>query len=146
MQKGIKLGMLLFIASEIMFFFAIFWSFFHSSVAPTFNIGGVWPPFSIVTMNVYGIPLTNTFILLTSGLTITWAHHALLARSKTQTLLGCILTLMLASLFTYLQGLEYLNAPFNMSDGIFGSTFYMSTGFHGAHVIIGTIAIFVSFI
>jgi heme/copper-type cytochrome/quinol oxidase subunit 3 len=145
-QKGLRLGMILFIASEVMFFFAFFWAFFHSSIAPTFNIGGVWPPKAITTISTYTVPLTNTFILLSSGATVTWAHHALLARAKRHTLVALIFTLSLAVVFTCLQGFEYLNAPFNISDGIYGSCFYMATGFHGFHVFIGTIALFVSFI
>ena len=120
-QKGLRLGMILFIVSEIMFFFAFFWSFFHSSIAPVHNVGGVWPPKAITTINTYTVPLTNTFFLLTSGATVTWAHHAILARSKRQTIVGLIFTLILAALFTGLQGLEYVNAPFNISDGVYGS-------------------------
>lgn len=145
-QKGLRLGMILFIASEVMFFFAFFWAFFHSSIAPTFNIGGVWPPKAITTISTYTVPLTNTFILLSSGATVTWAHHALLARAKRHTLVALIFTLALAIIFTCLQGFEYINAPFNISDGIYGSCFYMATGFHGFHVFIGTIALFVSFV
>lgn len=145
-QKGLRLGMILFIVSEIMFFFAFFWAFFHSSIAPAYNIGGVWPPKAISTISTFTVPLTNTFILLSSGATVTWAHHALLARAKKHTLVALIITLTLASLFTCLQGVEYVNAPFNISDGIYGSCFYLATGFHGFHVFIGTIAIFVSFI
>lgn len=145
-QKGLRLGMVLFIVSEIMFFFAFFWAFFHSSIAPAHSIGGVWPPKAISTINTFTIPLTNTFLLLTSGATVTWAHHALLARAKKHTLVALIFTLVLAVLFTCLQGLEYVNAPFNISDGVYGSCFYMATGFHGFHVFVGTVAIFVSFI
>ena len=145
-QKGLRLGMVLFIVSEIMFFFAFFWAFFHSSIAPTFSIGGVWPPKAITTINTFTIPLTNTFLLLTSGATVTWAHHALLARAKKHTLVALIFTISLATLFTCLQGLEYINAPFNISDGVYGSCFYMATGFHGFHVFVGTVALIVSFI
>jgi cytochrome c oxidase subunit 3 len=145
-QKGLRLGMVLFIVSEIMFFFAFFWAFFHSSIAPTYNIGGVWPPKAITTINTFTIPLTNTFLLLTSGATVTWAHHALLARAKKHTLVALIFTILLATLFTCLQGLEYVNAPFNISDGVYGSCFYMATGFHGFHVFVGTVALIVSFI
>lgn len=145
-QKGLRLGMILFIASEVMFFFAFFWAFFHSSIAPVYNIGGVWPPKAITVINTFTIPLTNTFILLTSGATVTWAHHAILARAKRHTLVALVLTLSLAILFTGLQGFEYVNAPFCISDGVYGSCFYMATGFHGFHVFIGTIALFVSFI
>jgi len=145
-QKGLRLGMILFIASEVMFFFAFFWAFFHSSIAPTFNIGGVWPPKAITTISTYTVPLTNTFILLSSGATVTWAHHALLAKAKKHTLIALLLTLLLAVVFTCLQGFEYVNAPFNISDGVYGSCFYMATGFHGFHVFIGTVALFVSFV
>jgi cytochrome c oxidase subunit 3 len=145
-QKGLRLGMILFIVSEVMFFFAFFWAFFHSSISPIFNIGGVWPPKAITTMDTFTIPLTNTFILLTSGATVTWSHHSLVAKAKRQTLISLIFTLMLAFLFTHFQKLEYNNAPFNISDSIYGSCFYLATGFHGLHVFIGTIALFISFI
>ena len=145
-QRGLRLGMILFIISEVMFFFAFFWAFFHSSLAPAFNIGGVWPPKAIVTMNTYTIPLTNTFILLSSGATVTWAHHAIILGAKRHTIIALIYTLALAILFTYFQGLEYVSAPFNISDSVYGSCFYMATGFHGFHVFVGTIALIVSFI
>ena len=143
-QKGLRLGMILFIVSEIMFFFAFFWAFFHSSLAPTFNIGGVWPPVFINTIETLGIPLTNSFFLLSSGATVTWAHHAIVVRAKKQALIGLLLTLILAILFTGVQGFEYFEAPFNITDSVFGSCFYLATGFHGAHVFIGTIALFIS--
>jgi cytochrome c oxidase subunit 3 len=145
-QRGLRLGMLLFIVSEIMFFFAFFWAFFHSSLAPVYNIGGVWPPKEIITIGASGIPLTNTIFLLSSGATVTYAHHAIRSKSKKHTIIGLILTLILATLFTLLQGYEYLNAPFNINDSVFGSCFYMTTGFHGFHVFIGTCCLFVSFL
>jgi len=145
-QRGLRLGMILFIVSEVMFFLAFFWAFFHSSLAPVYNIGGVWPPHSITAMNTYTIPLTNTFILLSSGATVTWAHHAIILNAKRHTIIALIYTLSLAALFTYFQGLEYVSAPFNISDGIYGSCFYMATGFHGFHVFVGTIALAVSFV
>lgn len=145
-QRGLRLGMILFIVSEIMFFFAFFWAFFHSSLSPVFNIGGVWPPEAITTIGASGIPLTNTIFLLSSGATVTWAHHAIRARSKKHTLLGLIFTLGLATLFTFLQVYEYLHAPFTISDSVFGSCFYMTTGFHGFHVFVGTCSLFVAFV
>jgi cytochrome c oxidase subunit 3 len=144
--KGLQFGMILFIISEIMFFFAFFWAFFHSSVAPVYHIGGVWPPKVIVSINTYTIPLTNTIILLMSGATVTWAHNAVMLRSKKRTLIALMSTLILAILFTTFQSFEYLDSPFNISDNVYGSCFYMATGFHGFHVIVGTIALFVSFI
>jgi cytochrome c oxidase subunit 3 len=145
-QRGLRLGVLLFIVSEVMFFFAFFWAFFHSSLSPAVSIGTVWPPLAIIPIEAYSIPLTNSFILISSGATVTWAHHALILRSKKQTLIALILTVVLAVIFTLLQVLEYTEAPFNISDGIYGSCFYMTTGFHGFHVFIGTMALFVSLI
>jgi cytochrome c oxidase subunit 3 len=144
-QRGLRLGMVLFIVSEIMFFFAFFWAFFHSSLAPVHNIGGVWPPKSVLVMDTYTIPLTNTVLLLSSGATVTWSHHAIVLNAKRQTLISLLFTLMLAILFTYFQGLEYVSAPFNISDSVYGSCFYMATGFHGFHVFVGTVALTVSF-
>merc|ERR1712127_891819 len=145
-QRGLRLGMILFIVSEVMFFFAFFWAFFHSSLSPVFNIGGTWPPAAITIIPTSGIPLTNTFLLISSGFTVTWAHHAILSRAKKQALLSLIITLILAILFTGLQVLEYLDSPFTNSDSVFGSCFFMTTGFHGFHVFIGTIFLFVSFL
>lgn len=144
-QRGLRFGMILFIVSEIMFFFAFFWAFFHSSLSPAFNIGGVWPPESITIIPASGIPLTNTFFLLSSGATVTWAHHAIISRAKKQTIVALLWTLLLASLFTVLQVFEYLEAPFNIADSVYGSCFYMTTGFHGFHVVIGTLFLFISF-
>ncbi len=145
-QRGLRLGVILFIVSEIMFFFAFFWAFFHSSLAPVHNIGSLWPPKSITPINTFSIPLTNTFLLLSSGATVTWAHHAIILRSKRQVVLALIITVTLATLFTFLQVFEYMHAPFCISDGIYGSCFYMATGFHGFHVFIGTIALIISLI
>ena len=143
-QRGLRLGMILFIVSEVMFFFAFFWAFFHSSLSPAFNIGGVWPPIAIETIQTSGIPLTNTFFLLSSGATVTWAHHAIIVRAKRQAIIGLILTVILALIFTGFQGVEYFDAPFTITDSVFGSCFYMATGFHGFHVFIGTISLIVS--
>lgn len=145
-QRGLRLGMILFIASEVMFFFAFFWAFFHSSLAPTYNIGAVWPPQAIEPIATSGVPLTNTFFLLSSGATVTWAHHAIIVRAKKQAIISLLFTLVLAILFTGLQGVEYFEAPFTISDSVFGSCFYMTTGFHGFHVFVGTIALFISFL
>ena len=145
-QRGLRLGMVLFIISEVMFFFAFFWAFFHSSLVPSPSIGGVWPPTSILPIESVGIPLTNTFLLLSSGATVTWAHHAITSRSKKQSIISLLLTIVLAIVFTMFQVLEYCEAAFTISDSVFGSCFYMATGFHGFHVFIGTVCLFVSLI
>jgi len=142
-QAGLRMGMLLFIVSEIMFFFAFFWGFFHSSFNPSLAIGGVWPPAYLVTLDPWKIPLLNTCLLLSSGASVTWAHHSIVAGSKFQASVALIVTIILAIIFTGLQGFEYVTAPFTISDGIYGSCFYMATGFHGFHVIVGTLFLIV---
>nr|YP_011009676.1 cytochrome c oxidase subunit III [Hygia opaca]WPV77668.1 cytochrome c oxidase subunit III [Hygia opaca] len=137
--EGLKLGMILFIISEIMFFISFFWSFFHSSLAPTIELGMIWPPKGIKTFNPMEIPLLNTMILLCSGITITWAHHSLMNNKHMQTLKALMTTVMLGMYFTILQAYEYMEASFCISDSIYGSSFFMATGFHGIHVIIGTV-------
>ena len=138
-QTGLRYGMLLFIVSEIMFFLAFFWAFFHSSLSPTVDIGCVWPPKGIEVVDPWEIPLLNTMLLLTSGASVTWAHHAILAGKSREGVIALLYTVVLAAIFTGFQAYEYLEAPFTLSDGIYGSTFYMATGFHGFHVIIGTL-------
>jgi heme/copper-type cytochrome/quinol oxidase subunit 3 len=124
-----------------MFFFAFFWAFFHSSLAPSIQIGCMWPPAGIAAFSPWGVPLLNTVILLTSGASITVAHYGLLLQDRKLTISFFLYTVMLAVLFTGFQLYEYLNAGFSINDSVYGSTFYMSTGFHGFHVIVGTIFI-----
>nr|UPL65226.1 cytochrome c oxidase subunit III [Scantius aegyptius rossii] len=136
--EGLKLGMILFIISEVFFFISFFWGFFHSSLAPTVELGMTWPPQGIKTFNPMEIPLLNTMILLSSGISVTWAHHSLMNKMHNQAKISLTITVILGILFTILQGYEYLEANFCISDSIYGSTFFMATGFHGLHVIIGT--------
>ena len=144
-QEGLRLGMCLFIASEVMFFFSFFWAFFHSSIAPSVEIGCSWPPVGIKTFDTMGLPLINTLILLTSGFSITWAHHAIITSRFEQTRYALIITILFALMFTNLQFNEYLEADFSISDSVYGSLFFLITGFHGTHVIIGTIFICVCY-
>ena len=135
-QIGMRYGMLLFISSEVMFFVAFFWAFFDRALFPA---GGIWPPEGIVTFDPFDLPLINTLVLLLSGCTVTWAHHAIVEGNRRDFMIGLGLTVGLGMLFTALQALEYSHAPFAFSDGIYPSVFYMATGFHGFHVIIGTL-------
>jgi cytochrome c oxidase subunit 3 len=137
-QIGLRYGMALFIASEVMFFVAFFWAFFDSSLFPKEAIGHVWPPKNITPLDPLAIPLLNTLVLLTSGCTVTWAHHALKQGDRNGLIQGLALTVVLGLLFTSMQAWEYAHAPFGFKDGIYTSTFFMATGFHGFHVIIGT--------
>jgi cytochrome c oxidase subunit 3 len=138
-QRGIYLGVILFITSEALFFLGIFWAFFHSALTPTVELGAQWPPLGIEPVNPFELPLLNTVILLSSGATITYAHHSFIARGRTGAIYGSIVTVLLAVIFTGFQGLEYHVSSFTISDGAFGTCFFFGTGFHGFHVIIGTI-------
>ncbi len=164
-QLHLRYGMILFIASEVMFFVAWFWAYFDAAFYPagTYMVenskalmgqvdrnaltGGVWPPKPSdafkSTFDPWGLPLVNTLILLLSGVTVTWAHHALLKNDRRGLILGLVCTVALGLLFTACQVFEYGHAAFNYSGHIYGATFFMATGFHGAHVVIGTIFLFV---
>nr|ARH55031.1 cytochrome c oxidase subunit 3 [Haliplus sibiricus] len=135
---GLRWGMILFITSEVFFFISFFWGFFHSSLSPTIEIGAMWPPMGITPFNPLEIPLLNTLILLTSGVTVTWAHHSLMENNYNQSLQSLLITVILGLYFTILQAYEYIESPFTIADTVYGSSFFMATGFHGIHVIIGT--------
>tara|TARA_R110002110_G_scaffold376568_2_gene586854 strand:- start:367006 stop:367860 length:855 start_codon:yes stop_codon:yes gene_type:complete len=138
-QLSLRYGMMLFIISEVMFFAAWFWAFFGAALFPTESIGSVWPPDGVEVFNPFDLPLLNTMILLTSGFTVTWAHHDIRAGNMPHAAKMLGWTVLLGLLFTALQAFEYANAPFGFRDGIYSSTFYMATGFHGFHVIVGTV-------
>ena len=144
-QRGLKIGFILFTCSEVVFFGGFFWAFFHSSLSPSILLGAVWPPVNIVSLNPYGVPMLNTAILLLSGFSITWVHFALISGNYNEARNGFVVTLFLAILFTGLQVGEYLEAPFNISDSVYGSAFFSLTGLHGLHVVIGSIFIGVCF-
>lgn len=144
-QRSLNYGVLLFIVSEVFFFVSIFWAFFHSALSPTVELGSMWPPAGIEALNAFEVPLLNTLILLSSGASLTYAHHALIQGNRRGVIIGFIVTLILAVTFTFYQGLEYYEAPFTISDGIYGSTFFFSTGTHGLHVIVGTLMLSVAF-
>jgi cytochrome c oxidase subunit 3 len=153
-QISHRYGMILFIASEVMFFVAWFWAYFNTALFPgeAHDVSrlafthGVWPPQGIETFNPWHLPLLNTLILLTSGTTVTWAHHALLEDDRQGLKWGLALTILLGLTFTCVQAYEYSHAAFAFKGNIYGATFFMATGFHGAHVIIGSIFLIVCLI
>jgi cytochrome c oxidase subunit III len=150
-QLHLRYGMILFIASEVMFFVAWFWAYFNAALFPPVvdSVGGVWPPEGMHVLDPFGYPLLNTMILLCSGTTVTWAHHSLINGDRDGLKKGLWATIGLGLLFTAIQAYEYAHAPFNFSGpeaNIYGSTFMMATGFHGFHVIIGTIFLIVCLI
>nr|APB92058.1 cytochrome c oxidase subunit III [Montfortula punctata] len=135
---GLRWGMVLFIVSEVCFFFAFFWAFFHSSLAPSPELGACWPPSGISALSPMEVPLLNTLVLLGSGVTVTWGHHSLMFGRKKGVRDGLFLTVCLGLYFTLLQGGEYFETSFAISDSVYGSSFFVATGFHGLHVLIGT--------
>ena len=143
---SLTLGVVLFIISEVFAFFSVFWAFFHSSLSPTIEIGGMWPPQGITPLDPFAIPLLNTILLLSSGAFVTYGHHALIQGDRRGTILGTLLTIIFAIIFTALQYYEYSESSFTMSDSVYGTVFYASTGLHGLHVIVGTLFILVGFI
>lgn len=143
-QTGLNMGVALFIVSEVFFFLSIFWAFFHSALAPNVELGVHWPPQGIDPLNPFEIPLLNTILLLSSGATVTYAHHSMVQGKRSGVIYGMIFTIILAIAFTALQGFEYMQAPFTIADGTYGSTFFFATGFHGFHVLIGTLFIAVA--
>lgn len=129
---------MLFICSEVLFFFGFSWGFFHSSLAPTTELGRVWPPVGIYVINPFSIPLLNTAVLLGSGVSVTWAHHRLIEGDISGAARGLFWTVALGVYFTLLQKAEYVEASFSIREGVYGSIFFVATGFHGIHVLVGT--------
>lgn len=134
----LKFGLILFIISEIIFFLSFFWTFFHSSFNPTIELGNSWPSWGIQAINPFGIPLLNTLILISSGVRITYSHHMILNYNFNMSLAWIIITILLGIYFTFLQFLEYKFSSFSIMDSVYGSIFFIRTGFHGLHVVIGT--------
>jgi heme/copper-type cytochrome/quinol oxidase subunit 3 len=139
--RGLKFGMLLFIVSEILFFFAFFWAFFHMSVAPSVAIGAVWPPKSIQPLDIWGLPFTNTLLLLSSGVTLTIAHHNIMINDdfpRNKQLAALMMTIFLGFTFLYCQFIEYkYGVSFSWKENVYPAIFFVTTGFHGFHVMIG---------
>lgn len=134
-KRGINQGFLLFVVSEILIFASLFWAYLHSALNPNVEIGMMWPPVGIETISAAELPLLNTIILLASGVTITYGHHGLINGDRKNTLYGFVYSTLLIVLFVICQGLEYSFAPFTISDSVYGSTFFSTTGLHGVHMI-----------
>jgi cytochrome c oxidase subunit 3 len=144
-KLGLRYGMILFIASEVMFFVAWFWAYFNAALFPHYINLASWPPANTVTFDPWEVPLLNTLVLLTSGTTVTWAHHAIQTGNQKGAVNGLAVTVLLGMLFTSLQAFEYMHAGFPFAGNVYGATFFMATGFHGFHVIVGTLFLIVCF-
>jgi cytochrome c oxidase subunit 3 len=142
-EIGLRFGMALFIASEVMFFVAFFWAFFSAAFFPTEAMGFVWPPVGVEVIAPFHLPLLMTMILLLSGCTVTWAHHAILEGKNEEATKALLITWLLGLFFLCFQVYEYMHAHFGFTDGIYSSAFYMATGFHGFHVFVGSIFLIV---
>lgn len=141
--KGLRIGIILFIISEVIFFVSFFWAFFHRSLSPSPELGCTWPPVGVRALNPFQLPLLNTVVLLASGITVTFCHHRILNKNATRRKISLIITVALGLYFTFLQLGEYKEARFSIADSVFGSVFFVATGFHGLHVIIGSLFLIV---
>lgn len=144
-SEGLNIGFLLFLITELMWFFGIFWAYFYSALTPSVEIGEIWPPISIIPIQATDLPLFNTLILLISGATITYSHHALIARNRFNSIFGLFLTILLGFLFIICQYFEYYYCSYTLADSVYGSVFFMLTGLHGIHVITGTLLLCLNF-
>lgn len=142
LEVRLRVSMLLFILSEVFFFLSFFWAFYDASLSPVVEIGIIWPPKGILPLSVYSVPLLNTIILLSRGVTVTWAHHALINNYFNKTLFRLLFTVVLGVYFMIMQYLEYDESQFTIADGVYGRTFFIATGFHGMHVFVGTTFLF----
>lgn len=142
LEVSLRVAMLLFILSEVFFFVSFFWAFYDSSLSPTVEVGLQWPPKGISPLSVYSVPLLNTIILLSRGISVTWCHHSIINNYFFKSVRRLFLTVLLGVYFLYMQWVEYNEAAFSIADGVYGSTFFIATGFHGMHVLIGTSFLF----
>lgn len=144
-RKGLHLGFLLFVVSEILIFAGLFWAYFHSAMNPTIELGSVWPPVGIQAVQPTELPLLNTIILLASGATVTWSHHAVINGNRKNALTGLFMTTWLIIIFVICQYIEYTNATFTISDGVYGSVFYAATGLHFLHMVMLIVMLSISY-
>ena len=144
-QKNLLDGFNLLVLSEVLIFVTLFYSYFYVSLTPSVEFGGYWPPKGIEVIDYLGWPIFNTALLFVSSLTITIAMKEL-ANSRTNAILYIVITLLLCLVFTYFQYVEYMESGFTIQDSVYGASFYTLTGFHGIHVIMGTVLLLVNFI
>uniref|UniRef100_A0AAU7YRE7 Cytochrome c oxidase subunit 3 n=1 Tax=Haematopinus quadripertusus TaxID=1453187 RepID=A0AAU7YRE7_9NEOP len=142
--NGIRMGVIMFIASEVMFFFSLFFGVFFISLNPDISLGSMFPPLGVQPLSFMGVPFLNTMILLSSGVSLTWAHHSLMEGNKFHSIEGMVVTILLGVIFMTLQVVEYFESPFSIADSAYGSIFYVSTGFHGIHVMLGLVMLTIS--
>lgn len=145
-NRRIKIGIIMFILSEILFFFSFFWTYFHSSLSVAPIVGEIWPPNIIEKINRLTIPLFNSLLLISSGISLTWSHNEIINKEFFLSLKSIFFTIFLGFVFISCQVFEYRIMDFSIYDSNFGRTFFLMTGFHGFHVLIGTIFLFVNFI
>lgn len=146
LEARLRVAFALFILSEVFFFVSFFWAFYDAALSPTVELGMTWPPKGIAPLSTYSVPLLNTVILLSRGVTVTWAHHAIMNNLFNKSVVRLFITVLLGVYFLYMQWIEYNEAQFSIADGVYGRTFFIATGFHGIHVTIGTIFLFYVFI
>lgn len=138
LEVSLRVGMLFFILSEVFFFLSFFWAFYDASLSPRVEIGMSWPPIGIEPLSVYSVPLLNTIILLTRGVSVTWAHHSIINNYFSKSFWSLLVTVLLGIYFLVMQWAEYCEAQFTIADRVYGAVFFMATGFHGMHVLVGT--------
>lgn len=137
-ERGLNIGFILFVISEVCVFFGLFFAYFYNALIPSIEVGGIWPPIGIITLDYKAVPLLNTLILLSSGFSITACHNYILNRDYNKSLLYLIMTILLGLIFIYFQYFEYFSSAFTITDSVFGSSFFILTGCHGLHIIIGS--------
>jgi len=141
--EGFKLGIIFFIFSECFFFLGIFWTYLHLAESPAVELGGIWPPFGITCFDPIGIPFLNTIILVSSGVSVTWCHHTIEKGFYKLSILSLLFTVILGSIFTIFQLIEYYVAGFTFSCSSYSSIYFLGTGFHGFHVLIGRVLLLI---